>query len=132
MVRKREKDKSESVSMMEGGRVREAVTCEWFSKVLWQEAVSAVENREEGKGEEEIICPQCDMMSKEGCVYLARHCAVILNPAPGDLPQTSLLILITVTVIIIIITVIIATVNSTRRGPGHWGAGFVLRKVEAQ
>ena len=54
--------------MMEGGRVREPVTCEWFSKALWQEAVKVEENRKEGKEEEEIICSQCDMMSKEWCV----------------------------------------------------------------
>lgn len=53
--------------MMERGRVREAVTCEWLSKALWQEAVNADENRKEGKEEEEIICSQCDVMSKE-CV----------------------------------------------------------------
>lgn len=106
--------------MMEGGRVGVAVTCEWFSKALWQEAVIAEENRKGGKEEEEINCFQCDMMSKECCVCLTRHSAVVLNPAPGDLPPTSLLILITITVIIIIITIIIATVNSTHKGSGHW------------
>lgn len=34
--------------MMEGGRVREPVNIEWFSKALWQEAVSTEENRKEG------------------------------------------------------------------------------------
>lgn len=126
------KGKRTKVRVMEGGRVREAVTCEWSSKALWQEAVIAEKNRKEGKEEEEIICSLCDMMSKEWCVCLARHSAVVLNPALGDLPPASLLILITITVIIIIITIIIASVNSTRRGPGHWGAGVVLRKVEAQ
>lgn len=130
---KGKKDKSESVSMMERGRVREAVTCEWFSKALWQEAVNAEENRKEGKEEAEIICSQCDMLSKEWCVCLAWHSAVVLNPALGDLPPTSLLILITITVIvIIIIAIIIAIINSTHKGPGHWGARVVLRKVEAR
>lgn len=116
--------------MIERGRVREAVTCEWVSKALRQEAVNAEKNRKEGG--EELICSQCDMMSKEWCVRLACHSVVILNPALGDLPPTSLLILITLTVIIIIITIIIATVNCAHRGPGHWGAGVVLTKVEAQ
>lgn len=88
--------------------------------------------RKTKEGGEEIMCSQCDMMSKEWCVRLACHSAVILNPALGDLPPTSLLILITVTVIITIITIIIATVNCAHRGPGHWGAGVVLTKVEAQ
>lgn len=30
-----------SVSIMEGSRVRDTVNSEWFSKALWQEAVSA-------------------------------------------------------------------------------------------
>lgn len=118
--------------MMERGRVREAVTCEWFPKALWQEAVNAEENRKDGKEEEEIICSQCDMMSEEWCARLGRHRAVVLNPALGDLPPASLLILITVTVIIIIITIIIATVNSVHGGASHWGAGVVLRKVGVQ
>lgn len=29
-----------SVSIMEGSRVRDTVNSEWFSKALWQEAVS--------------------------------------------------------------------------------------------
>lgn len=33
------KGKRTEVSVMEGGRVREAVNSEWFSKALWQEAV---------------------------------------------------------------------------------------------
>lgn len=43
------------MSMTESGRVREAVTCEWFSKARWQQAVNAEENRIEGKEEEEIM-----------------------------------------------------------------------------
>lgn len=46
--------RSGSVSMMERGRVREAVNVD--------------ENRKEGKGEEKIICSQCDTMSKEWSV----------------------------------------------------------------
>lgn len=36
--------------MMERGRVRDAVTCEWFSNSLWQEAVNAEENKKKGGG----------------------------------------------------------------------------------
>lgn len=63
----------ESVSVMERGRVREAVTCEWCSEALWQEAVNAAENRKErkrGRGD------KCDMVSKE---------RVCVQPGPGTL-----------------------------------------------
>lgn len=50
VVSEGKKDKSESVSMMERGRVRDAVTCEWFSKSQWQEAVNVEENKKEGWG----------------------------------------------------------------------------------
>ena len=42
-----------SVRMMERDRVREAVTCDWFSKALWHEAVNVEENRKEEEEEEE-------------------------------------------------------------------------------
>lgn len=43
--------------MMEGGRVREAVNSEWFSKALWQEAVSTEGKRKEGGKRGENLLP---------------------------------------------------------------------------
>lgn len=97
----RGKDKSVCTSVMERGRVREAVTCERFSKALWQEAVSAEENRKEER--EDNLLPMWHDV--RGVVRLARHSTVILNPAMGDLPPARLLILITITVIVAIIIV---------------------------
>lgn len=88
-------------------------------------------NRKEGGGGGGGGAPNVTWCQRSG-ECLARHSVVILNSVPGDLPESSLLILITITVIIIIITIITATVNSSHRGPGHRGAGVVLRKVEAR
>lgn len=113
-----------SVSMMERGRVREAVTCEWFPK-----CAVAGDCQRRGKQKRERGDNLLPMWHDvKGVVCLAWHSAVVLNPALGDLSPPNLLILIIITVIIIIITLISATVNSTHRVAGQWGAGVILRR----
>lgn len=109
-----------SVNMMEGGRLAEAVrgSLKQSGRMLFFYR-GKQKNRQTEAGR---VCSWCQMI-KECCVS-GTPLHIILNPVPGALPRSRLLILISITVsIITIIISVIGSISSKQPSLCIWSPG---------